>query len=131
VLELAVGAFYDNSGGIVARDIIAELVRRLESDKRLKECKNDLKIELIRFTDTPAKRQGEARESAHSRLITPLVAYAVVRQSRGVLLAGISRKAGACNIYLGRRQLTAVAGRTARGGRADSACGHRPQAGLL
>jgi len=100
VLELTDGAFYDNSGGIVARDIIAELVRRLENDERLKEFKNDIKIELIRFTDTPAKRQGEASDYAHSELITPLVAYDAVRQSRGVLLTGVSRKAGTSNIYL-------------------------------
>ncbi len=100
VLELTDGAFYDNSGGIVARDIIAELVRRLENDDRLKEFKNDIKIELIRFTDTPAKRQGEASDYAHSELITPLVAYDAVRQSRGVLLTGVSRKAGTSNIYL-------------------------------
>ena len=100
VLELTDGAFYDNSGGIVARDIIAELVRRLENDERLKEFKNDIKIELIRFTDTPAKRQGGASVSDHSELITPLVAYDAVRQSRGVLLPGVSRKAGTYNIYL-------------------------------
>jgi hypothetical protein len=100
VLELTDGAFYDNSGGIVARDIIAELVRRLENDERLKEFKNDIKIELIRFTDTPAKRQGGASDYAHSELITPLVAYDAVRQSRGVLLTGVSRKAGTSNIYL-------------------------------
>ena len=100
VLELTDGAFYDNSGGIVARDIIAELVRRLENDERLKEFKNDIKIELVRFTDTPAKRQGGASVSEHSELITPLVAYDAVRQSRGVLLPGVSRKAGTSNIYL-------------------------------
>jgi hypothetical protein len=100
VLELTDGAFYDNSGGIVARDIIAELVRRLENDERFKEFKNDVKIELIRFTDTPAKRQVGASDSAHSELITPLVAYDAVRQSRGVLLTGISRKAGTSNVYL-------------------------------
>ena len=100
VLELTDGAFYDNSGGIVARDIIAELERRLENDERLKEFKNDIKIELIRFTDTPAKRQGGASDYAHSELITPLVAYDAVRQSRGVLLTGVSRKAGTSNIYL-------------------------------
>jgi hypothetical protein len=75
-------------------------VRRLENDDRLKEFKNDIKIELIRFTDTPAKRQGEASDYAHSELITPLVAYDAVRQSRGVLLTGVSRKAGTSNIYL-------------------------------
>lgn len=100
VLELTDGAFYDNSGGIVARDIIAELVRRLDNDERLKEFKDDVKIELIRFTDTPAKRQVGASDSAHSELITPIVAYDAVRQSRGVLLTGISRKAGTSNIYL-------------------------------
>jgi hypothetical protein len=75
-------------------------VRRLENDERLKEFNNDIKIELIRFTDTPAKRQGGASDAAHSELITPLVAYDAVRQSRGVLLTGVSRKAGTSNIYL-------------------------------
>lgn len=100
VLELTDGAFYDNSGGIVARDILAELLRRLRGDDKFKEFRDSVKLQLIRFTDTPAKRQGDASQTGHFELLTPLVAYDAVRQSRGVLLANPSREVGVANIYL-------------------------------
>jgi hypothetical protein len=100
VLELTDGAFYDNSGGIVARDIIAELLRRLDNDEQFKEFRDSIKLELIRFTDTPAKRQGDASQTGHFELVTPIVAYDAVRQSRGVLLPNPPRKVGIWNIFL-------------------------------
>lgn len=100
VLELTDGAFYDNSGAIVARDVLAELLRRLRTDARFKEFKDSVKLHLIRFTDTPAKRQGDASQTGHFELLTPLVAYDAVRQARGVLLANPSREVGIYNIYL-------------------------------
>jgi hypothetical protein len=100
VLELTDGAFYDNSGGIVARDIILALNRLLEKDERFKDFKDNVRFHLIRFTDTPAKRQGGASESGHFELVTPLVAYDAVRQSRGVLLSRPPQGTGISNIYL-------------------------------
>lgn len=100
VLELTDGAFYDNSGGIVARDIIADLSRHLDSDVRFKDFKDHVRLHLIRFTDTPAKRQGGVSESGHFELVTPLVAYDAVRQSRGVLLSRPPQGTGISNIYL-------------------------------
>ena len=99
-LELTDGGFYDNSGGIVAREIIADLVRRLDTDDRLRPFKNSVRFHLIRFTDTPAKRQALASEGAHFELVTPLVAYNAVRQSRGVLLASPPPMTTTSNIYL-------------------------------
>jgi hypothetical protein len=98
VLELTDGAFYDNSGGIVARDIIAALIRRLNQDERFKGYKENVRLHLIRFTDTPAKRQGGISETGHFELVTPLVAYDAVRQSRGVLLQNPPTRIS--NIYL-------------------------------
>jgi hypothetical protein len=100
VLELTDGAFYDNSGGIVARDIIAALARHLDKDARFKDFKDSVRLHLIRFTDTPAKRQGGVSETGHFELVTPLVAYDAVRQSRGVLLSRPPQGTGISNIYL-------------------------------
>jgi hypothetical protein len=100
VLELTDGAFYDNSGSIVARDIILALDRLLEKDERFKDFKNNVRFHLIRFTDTPAKRQGGVSESGHFEFVTPLVAYDAVRQSRGVLLSRPPQGTGISNIYL-------------------------------
>ena len=100
VLELTDGAFYDNSGSIVARDIILALDRLLAKDERFKDFKDNVRFHLIRFTDTPAKRQGGASESGHFEFVTPLVAYDAVRQSRGVLLSRPPQGTGISNIYL-------------------------------
>jgi hypothetical protein len=91
VLELTDGGFYDNSGGIVARAIILDLSRILDQDVRFKEFKDSVSFQLIRFTDTPAKRQGQFSETGHFELITPLIAYDAVRLSRGVLLTNPPR----------------------------------------
>ena len=98
-LQLTDGGFYDNSGGIVARDLIGDLNKKLESDERLKSYRNLIKFHLIRFTDTPAKRQALVSEKAYPELISPLVAYNTVRVSRGVPLATPARTT-VSNIYL-------------------------------
>jgi hypothetical protein len=85
-LQLTDGGFYDNSGGIVSREIIDHLRRQLDKHPGLKPFKNDIRFHLIRFTDTPAKRQAIASERAHIELIAPLAAYDAVRLSRGVVL---------------------------------------------
>lgn len=100
VLELTDGAFYDNSGAIVARDIVVELVRMLDRDERFREFKDAVRFELIRFTDTPAKRHSEASQGVHFELVTPLVAYDAVRQSRGVLLPNPPQGVTRHEIYL-------------------------------
>lgn len=95
VLEMTDGAFYDNSGAIVARDIIVQLVRLLDRDERFRQYREVIRFDLIRFTDTPAKRRSEASQGVHFELVTPLVAYDAVRQSRGVILpnppSGVAR----------------------------------------
>lgn len=100
VLELTDGAFYDNSGAIVARDIVVELLRTLDRDVRFREFKDAVRFELIRFTDTPAKRHSEASQGVHFELVTPLVAYDAVRQSRGVLLPNPPQGVTRHEIYL-------------------------------
>jgi hypothetical protein len=99
VLELADGGFYDNSGSLVARDIIDDLNRALDTDDRLKPFKNDIRFHLIRFTDTPAKRQALAKEDANFELVSALAAYDAVRLSRGVFLAS-PRRTAISNVYL-------------------------------
>jgi len=91
VLELTDGGFYDNSGSSIARELIRTLNQALDSDDRLKAFKNDVRFHLLRFTDTPAKRQALASEGAHYELVSPLAAYNAVRLSRGVVLANPSR----------------------------------------
>ncbi len=121
VLELTDGAFYDNSGAIVARDIVVELLRILERDDRFRDYREAVRFDLIRFTDTPAKRHSEASQGVHFELVTPLVAYDAVRQSRGVLLpnppSGVNRHEiflldewyeGSLNWLLTRETKTAV-----------------------
>ena len=100
VLELTDGGFYDNSGAIVARSVVSEMLRRLDRDEELAEFKDKVKLHLIRFTDTPARRHGATSEGGHFEFITPLVAYDAVRQSRGVLLANPPRRTEASDIFL-------------------------------
>jgi hypothetical protein len=87
VLELTDGGFYDNSGAFVATDVIREMARLLDDGPEFKDFREKVRLHVIRFTDTPAKRQAEASEAGHFELITPLVAYDAVRLSRGVQLA--------------------------------------------
>jgi hypothetical protein len=98
VLELTDGGFYENSGGTVAQAMIRELDRRLK-EERFKEFKDSVVFHLIRFTDTPAKRQGQFSETGHFELITPFAAYDAVRLARGVLLTNPS-SARVSYIYL-------------------------------
>jgi hypothetical protein len=99
VLEMTDGGFVDNSGSAVARDIINDLNRGLDTDERLKPYKDSVQFHLIRFTDTPAKRQALASEGAHFELVTPFAAYDAVRLSRGIFLAN-PRRTEVSNVYL-------------------------------
>src|SRR5262245_30893909 len=98
-LQLTDGGFYDNSGGIVAREIINYLRKRLDDDPKLQPFKNDIRFHLIRFTDTPAKRQAIASPKAHIEIVAPFAAYDAVRVSRGVVLA-TPGATSVSNIYL-------------------------------
>jgi hypothetical protein len=92
VLELLDGAYYDNSGGSVAIDILEDLERLLRwrrRDEQLKDIKDDIKFELIRFTDRPAQRYGDANDDEHFELVTPLLAFNAVRAARGAQLRGV------------------------------------------
>jgi hypothetical protein len=89
VLELVDGAYFDNSGGWVAIDILEDLERRyLRWDNDFKDFKNDIKFQLVRFTDRSAQRYGDANDREHHELVAPLVAFNSVRAARGVQLRG-------------------------------------------
>jgi hypothetical protein len=92
VLELLDGAYFDNSGGWVAIDILEDLERYLKARRGdgYKEFTNDIKFHLVRFTDRPAQRYGDAAEDEHFELVTPLVAFNSVRSARGAQLRGVS-----------------------------------------
>jgi hypothetical protein len=94
VLELLDGAFFDNSGGWVAIDILEDLERYVRAEGRrgagFKEFTDDIKFHLVRFTDRPAQRYGDASEDEHFELVTPLVAFNAVRSARGAQLRGAS-----------------------------------------
>jgi hypothetical protein len=96
VLELLDGAFFDNSGGSVAIDLIEDLERYLKrrnSDgsrfKAFEEFATDIRFRLIRFTDRPTQRKGAASTEEHFELLTPLVAFNSVRMARGAQLRGV------------------------------------------
>jgi hypothetical protein len=92
VLELLDGAYFDNSGGSVAIDILDDLERFLKwrrRDEQLKDIKDDIKFELIRFTDRPAQRYGDANDDEHFELATPILAFNSVRAARGAQLRGV------------------------------------------
>jgi hypothetical protein len=91
VLELLDGAYFDNSGGWVAIDILEDLERYLRSQRRddFKEFRDDIKFQLVRFTDRSAQRYGDASDDEHFELITPLVAFNAVRLARGAQLRGV------------------------------------------
>lgn len=90
VLELTDGGFYDNSGSFVASDILREMARLLDDDPDFRVFSDKVRLNVIRFTDTPTKRQAEASEGGHFELVTPLVAYNAVRLSRGVQLTDLA-----------------------------------------
>ncbi len=91
VLELLDGAYFDNSGGSVAIDILEDLERLLRWRRQdFKDFKDDLKFQLVRFTDRPAQRYGDANDDEHFELITPIVAFNSVRAARGAQLRGVS-----------------------------------------
>jgi hypothetical protein len=99
-LELTDGGFYDNSGGYVARDIIAAMQHLLDTDPSFDSFKNSVFIHWIRFTDTPTRRLVTASEGGHHEFVTPIAAFDAVRQSRGVLSQSAPPKTGVSFIYL-------------------------------
>lgn len=100
-LEMTDGGFYDNSGSTVASTLITNLKRALERDERLKPFKDLIRFHLIRFVDTPARRQAIAGDGPNFELLVPLVAYNSVRLSRGVYLSSPPRDtATTSEVYL-------------------------------
>jgi hypothetical protein len=96
VLELLDGAFFDNSGGSVAVDLLDDLERYLRPRRwegsvyeAYKEFAGDIRFHLIRFTDRPAQRMGATATDEHFELLTPLVAFNSVRSARGAQLRGV------------------------------------------
>jgi hypothetical protein len=96
VLELLDGAYFDNSGGWVAIDLLDDLERYLWPRKweatgfeGFKEFADDIRLHLIRFTDRPAQRKGTTAEDEHFELLTPLIAFNTVRSARGAQLRAI------------------------------------------
>ncbi len=89
VLELLDGAYFDNSGGSVAIDILEVLERYLRRREDFKEFRDDIKFQLVRFTDHSAQRYGDANDDEHFELVAPLVAFNAVRAARGVQLRGL------------------------------------------
>ena len=76
VLELLDGAYFDNSGGSVAIDLLDDLERylrrrrpsspRYEEFKEFTEFTEDIRFHLVRFTDRPTQRQAAARMTSTS-----------------------------------------------------------------
>jgi hypothetical protein len=96
VLELLDGAFFDNSGGSVAIDLLDDLERYLEPRawdgsglEAFKEFASDIRFHLVRFTDRPSQRKGATSTEEHFELLTPLVAFNSVRSARGAQLRGV------------------------------------------
>ena len=104
VLELLDGAYFDNSGGWAAIDILEDLERYLRAERRrgadFKEFTDDIKFHLVRFTDRPAQRYGTASDDEHFELVTPLIAFNAVRSARGAQLRGASALKKTSETYL-------------------------------
>ena len=101
VLEMTDGGFYDNSGNTIASTLLSNLRRALDRDERLKPFKDQIKFHLIRFVDTPARRQAIAGDGPNFELLVPLIAYNSVRLARGVYLRNPPRDTTATsNVYL-------------------------------
>jgi hypothetical protein len=109
VLELLDGAYFDNSGAWVAIDLLDDLERYMRprtwnaaNFEAFKEFADDVRFHLVRFTDRPAQRKGEAAEDEHFELLTPLIAFNSVRSARGAQLRGVSdlKKTGDTYFYL-------------------------------
>jgi hypothetical protein len=104
VLELLDGAYFDNSGGWAAIDILEDMERYLRAERRreadFKEFIDDIKFHLVRFTDRPAQRYGTASDDEHFELLTPLIAFNAVRSARGAQLRGASELKKTSETYL-------------------------------
>ena len=92
MLELLDGAYFDNSGGWVAIDLLDDLERYLSPPswarrrkgaeyEAFKEVADDIRFHLMRFTDRPAQRKGAAKEDERFELLTPLIAFNTVRSA--------------------------------------------------
>jgi len=81
VLELLDGGIFENSGGLVAIEILDDL-KQLWAE----EFKDDLDFRIVRFTDRPAQRHGSAAKDAHFELVAPLLALNSSRVARGAEL---------------------------------------------
>lgn len=111
VLELLDGAYFDNSGGWVAIDLLEDLERYMRprrwswgrgSSEAFKEFADDIRFHLVRFIDRPTQRRGSAAEDEHFELLTPLIAFNTVRAARGAQLRGVRDldRTGETFIYL-------------------------------
>ena len=100
VLELLDGAYFDNSGGSVAIDLLDDLERylrrrrptspRYDEFKEFTEFTEDIRFHLVRFTDRPSQRQVAAENDEHFELLTPLIAFNTVRSARGAQLRDVT-----------------------------------------
>jgi hypothetical protein len=82
VLELLDGGFLDNSGGVVAQQLIEDLEMMLRIDPHLKKFKSDVTFHLIQFTDKDVRRDAKASKSGHSEVVAPLLALNNIRLAR-------------------------------------------------
>jgi hypothetical protein len=105
VLELLDGAYFDNSGGIVAIDLLDRLEQYVQPPawalkkkakaaeyEPFKEFADGVRFHLMRFTDRSAQRKLAASEDEHFELLTPLIAFNTVRSARGAQLRSIRRE---------------------------------------
>lgn len=99
-LELTDGGFYDNSGGVVAREVMGQMQLLLERDPAFVNFKERVALTWIRFTHTPARRQVSGNEGGNFELFAPIVAFEAVRQSRGAFQLSPPRGVRTIDLYL-------------------------------
>jgi hypothetical protein len=99
VLELLDGGMFENSGGLVAVDIISDLQSTLRYPQLVNDFKDDISFHLVRFTDNPGQRVGNAAETQHFEILAPLLALNTIRVARGAQLPG-SGNFGQGHFYL-------------------------------
>ena len=107
VLSLLDGAYFDNSGGWVAVELLDSLERYLRPRRVVKieafnEYAEDIRFHLVQFTDRPAQRFGGAAQEQYSELLAPLIAFDTARSARGAQLRDILEldRTGATYIFL-------------------------------
>ena len=99
-LELTDGGFYDNSGGVIAREVMAQMQLHLERDPAFQQFKDRVALNWIRFSHTPARRQVSGNEGGNFELLAPVVAFEAVRQSRGAFQLAPPRGVRTTDLYL-------------------------------